>query len=380
MDDLKQALAEEDKKSRATEPGLESISDYQEAIKDCNNEINLINQVLIESQKKLIDLQSIYTMYTENPELDITDETTRIKKEIDLILSHANELKEKKAMYVDSKSKLLDSLRKYRERFKNSNSDDLKDRRSLIDQYYRAKDEEKKLKDKLTLGIGNNLEIARLNELESSIIPNLERLLGIKKEEPQELENTEDEEFEDEIINEEDGTHLTLKEKFKKHWKKIAAAGAILGGIALAGYMIYQSIKQGQADQAQEFANQIVNGMNVVKDVGDNVAQTAIETAKQTPVYHPTGDVFRTAHDMITNNNALNPNEWFRYDNIMGAFDTKGNLYDVTTIDQVQDLLDQGIDISGVRTGDPSISNETLRYSGYVPLDDIMEKAGGITR
>ena len=174
---------------------------------------------------------------------------------------------------------------------------------------------------------------------------------------------------EDEIVSEEDGSKYTnAKAFFKNHWKKVVAAGAIIGGAAL----IYNLLKQGQVDTAQEVTESVVNTAQTITDSPDEAAKELQEFISRTDV-GKIGETFYTNDNAANNVNSLTPNEYHQNE-IINAVTSDNEILPADDMGDVLDYASEGKDITSLQVGDQNgIDGHVNKFDGE-PLDEVIKQ------
>ncbi len=364
-------------------PGFDSIESFDKGIKDVKNEISDYDELLLENQRKLKEITREEDFYKVHPEVALPGEVSKL---YDMYVS----LIDKKKMLLEKQEKSKKNLmeleeakkefiREKRKFYKN----DVNDRMSLLNEHNRKQQEMKELEYKISIGGANEFEKERYNVLKNEIIPEIEERLSMRtnnNEVPSDSsenneknqENNEEKvvnDDEQEIVNEEDGTELTKKEKFKKIAKKVLKWSAIVGGVALVAGAIYQFM-QGDTTSISQVMHGAADAVNNVAGSVDS-AQVGLNSTSVGDI----SNIFQSNVDVMNGVNAMTPNEWAS-DQIVGIVDANNNVYDAGTIGDIVNAQNQGIDVQSVAVGNGSFTPGNV--SGFVDIDSV--SLGGKSR
>ena len=379
-------------------PGFDSIESFDKGIRNVKEIINDYDSLLLENQNKLKNIIKSLDLYTKYPEVALPDQVEDLKEEYEQLIIKQRDYLEKQTKEKKNFEEIMEAKKEFVREMRAVYKNQAKDKAKILDEYSVRQREMKNLEAKINIGTATALDRARYDALKNEIIPDMNEILGIKdkslesndkvetsevnEETGQEVvnngENSEDPETNEEdngieIVNEEDGSELTKKQKFKKIAKTVLKIAAVVGAVALGVGVVSTFVNGGAPlSQLMHTMHGIVNSMHDVA--------TSVDPSQMNLDSTSVGDyssIYSSNDDVMNGVNAMTPNEWAS-DNIVGYSDPNNVVTPAHTIGDILDAQNRGVDVQSIAVGNGSFAPG--KVSGFVDVDTINNVIGGHTR
>ena len=337
-------------------------------------------------------------LYAKYPEIALPDQVEDLKEEYEQLIIKQRDYLEKQTKEKKNLEEIMEAKKEFVREMRAVYKNQAKDKAKILDEYSVRQREMKNLEAKINIGTATALDRARYDALKNEIIPDMNEILGIKdkslesndkvetsevnEETGQEVvnngENSEDPETNEEdngieIVNEEDGSELTKKQKFKKIAKTVLKIAAVVGAVALGVGVVSTFVNGGAPlSQLMHTMHGIVNSMHDVA--------TSVDPSQMNLDSTSVGDyssIYSSNDDVMNGVNAMTPNEWAS-DNIVGYSDPNNVVTPAHTIGDILDAQNRGVDVQSIAVGNGSFAPG--KVSGFVDVDTINNVIGGHTR
>ncbi|MGN0992482.1 MAG: hypothetical protein ACI4PE_00875 [Bacilli bacterium] len=194
----------------------------------------------------------------------------------------------------------------------------------------------------------------------------------IEPENVDEIEPEQEIDDEYEIVDERDGSHLTMKEKFKKILKKSAKIGAVIGGVGLIATAIYNSVMTGDVTSVHDV---ITNTADAIQ----NAAQTAVDTAPNLNDITTVGDVtevFSSNQDAILGSPEKTPLDPYFQNEILGYTTADNQMTSASNLGEVMEAYSNGEDITSLYVGNEQGIDGFVNAVDGQSLEDVLSSGG----
>ena len=202
--------------------------------------------------------------------------------------------------------------------------------------------------------------------------PKQEKIGEIDPENVDEIEPEQEIDDEYEIVDERDGSHLTMKEKFKKILKKSAKIGAVIGGVGLIAAAIYNSVMTGDVTSVHDV---ITNTADTIQ----NAAQTAVDTAPNLNDITTVGDVsevFSSNQDAILGSPEKTPLDPYFQNEILGYTTADNQMTSASNLGEIMEAYSNGEDITSLYVGNEQGIDGFVNAVDGQPLEDVLSSGG----
>ena len=342
--------------------GFDSIEGFTKGINNLKKEIEDYNTLLTDTQVKLKAIIQDMNLYQKHPEIALPGEIEDLKNEYDYLMDKKNRILEKKTKEEKNLEILIKAKEEYnKNRINSLKSEDDKEKASLLNQLAAAEREMKNLEIKIKAGTANNFEKERYEVLKNEIIPELLELINKNKVEEK------DDNPEEEIVEEKDGSEITKDSKFKKLAKRVLKAGIIAGGVALVAGAVYQLFK----GDATPISDIIQTGADAVQNIGNSVNPEMLNLDSTTvgTVY----EVFNSNMEALQNINPETPLEPYFQNEILGFSNSNNELVPAQTVGDIVDAYNNGENITSVYVGNENGIDGFVNKINNTPLPEFLE-------
>ena len=375
--------------------GFTSGADYDRAI-SYSLKRQKYYDILLQSQYD--EIVSINKELSEiDPKYDLLDLIPKKQQELDALMQEGLALKAEKKDEERYCEAVREARKQYMSNFREQKKAAIESKfhkgDTVFDRLESAKNELKELENKVYRETADRLEKERYNDLKEFIIPDLEKQvaangmvdwLNSKSKDIEDSNNvvgdesndSVDENEDEEIVQEEDGSHLTNDSKFKKIWRKVLKIGAVVGAVGLVAGAIYMftqgdaepltntaqtaaDLASGAADAAQEAVNNSVLDSNFVGDVGT---------------------VFDSNAEAMQGINPETPIEPYFQSEALGYVTDDNQMVEVNNLGDIVDAYSDGVDINSIYVGNEQGIDGFVNEVHGKPLDQFLGEYGGKTR
>jgi len=375
-------------KDRITHLGFNNISDFDIAIRKVKADIKDYNILLEELQDRIDEID--VTLKNKNPEHDITGVIPRLNAELEEHLEKSKSI----IVKLEKEQKNLKELEAARKEFLSNKKSTFKnktnDRLGTLDELSRAEKELKDLDVKIYAGTANDFERERYEVLKNEIIPELNEILNSQKikpnvpdssevsDEPEVVqeESVSPEEEEDEIVNEEDGSHLINDSKFKRFWKKALKIGAVVGAVGLVAGAIYMFTK----GDSEPLTNMVQGAADTMQGAAD-AAQEAVNNAiLDSASVGDVSTVFDSNMEAMQGVNPETPIDAYFQSDALGYVTDNNQMVEVNSLGEIVDAHNNGVDVNSIYVGNEQGIDGFVNEVHGQPLDQFLESYGGKSR
>ena len=162
-------------------PGFDSISSFDEEIKNVRNLIKDYDELLLENQSKLKNIVNSLDTFNEHHEIALPNQTEFLNNQYVSFLDKQKKYLEMKDKEKKNLDELLEAKKEFVRETRFVYKNQAKDKVSLLKEYDAKQKELKVLEYKISNGMANEIEKSRYDVLKNEIIPEIEMKLGNNK-------------------------------------------------------------------------------------------------------------------------------------------------------------------------------------------------------